>query len=168
MKKLIVLGLVIIAFSTHNTQVASTQTANSPAQPTTATNARTTMVEIIDGIGVPMDVLMYAQTEYVGHAVIKAEKIQRDGKQLYRLRVDRDQIPDDYDSFYLLYDMGWQLVGNEKASPPPQIKVEIGPPTQSDRPSQSGPGRIEIEIRGDNGDDNDNDDKPERSNRRRR
>lgn len=68
---------------------------------------------------------MYAQWEYQGYAITKASKSNRDGKQVYSLRVDKDDVATDYDSFYLLYDSNWKLIGKEKQAPPP-------PPPQSE------------------------------------
>lgn len=72
---------------------------------------------------------MYAQLQYEGSAVTKVEKINRDGKELYRLRVDKDDVADDYNSIYLIYDMKWLLVGEEKGKAPTVRKTEPAPTT---------------------------------------
>lgn len=117
MKKHIVLVLAILLLSMVGVPVANTQESGTQTPADQPSSRQVTAV--LDGIEVPMDVLMYAQTEYVGHAITKAEKISRDSKQLYRLRVDRDTSPDDHESFYLLYDEQWKLIGRESSAPPP-------------------------------------------------
>jgi hypothetical protein len=78
---------------------------------------------MIDNIEVPFDVIEYVQGKYLGYAVTRAEKITRDGKQVYRLLVDRDDITTDYTGFYLLYDASWKLIGEEKMTAPPKPAV---------------------------------------------
>lgn len=101
----LVFSLVNVGISQQvdNTQVAQTQTM----PPAT-----------IDDILVPYKVLEYAQMTYPGHAVTKVKKTIRDGQEVYRLRVDNDSIPDDYESIHLYYSMQWKLLAEEKNAGP--------------------------------------------------
>lgn len=84
---------------------------------------------VIDNVNVPLDVLVYAQTEYLGHAVTQVVEINRGNHKLYQLRVDRDDIPDDHESIHLIYDKDWHLLGDQKIAPPPRrIEVEVSAP----------------------------------------
>lgn len=96
------------------------------------------VVSAIDGIEVPEEILIQIQMDYPGHAATKASKINRNGQELYALRIDRDDNPSDYDSFYLLYNADWQSVGKEdqvapqpvfRPEPEPQQPAETGPQT---------------------------------------
>lgn len=86
-------------------------------------SAQTYLSTIIDNVPVPYDVLVDVQMKYQGHAVTKVRQITSpDGKQLYHLRVDNDDNLGDYDSSYLVYDMGWNLVDKKKMAAPPAIE----------------------------------------------
>lgn len=123
MRKLITTGLIIATLGVSGNAVANTP----PAKPTgfiTGSSAAAMPASIINNISVPYEVLMYAQLQYEGSAVTQVDKIKRDGKELYRLRVDKDDVADDYNSVYLIYDMRWMLVGEEKSKAPALKKTE--------------------------------------------
>ena len=137
MKKLIVLVLGTILVSLSGTAVANSA-PDAAAQTNTATTG-SLAAETINDISIPTEVLLYVQTNYQGYAVTQASKAARDGKPVYSLRVDPNDITTDYDGFYLLYDMNWKLLGEEKMTPPapkpepkPQITDEKKP--ASDKP----------------------------------
>lgn len=126
MKKLIALGLLLgTVFMTAPTQA----NAPDPTNVDTATPVKPP-ASMIDNTEVPYDVLEYAQMKYQGHAVTQVRKVYRGNEQVYRLRVDRDDIPDDYDSIILLYTLKWKLIGDEKLVAPP--KPRFIPPVQPD------------------------------------
>lgn len=112
MKKLIVTILSVAVLGITGTAVA--ESAPSP----TATGGSLT-TETVNDIAIPTDVLISVQTKYQGYAVTQASRTTRDGKPAYSLRVDPNDITTDYDGFYLLYDMSWKLLGEEKMAPPP-------------------------------------------------
>lgn len=114
MKKLIIAVLSITTLGLSGTAVANG--ANSGAQMNTGGSLAT---ETVNDIPIPTDVLIYAQTHYQGYAVTQASKATRNGQQVYRLRVDPNNVTTDYDGFYLLYDTNWKLLGEEKMTPPP-------------------------------------------------
>lgn len=117
MKKMIVSGLLVAVLTVGSFAIAEGQEVTRTEAP--PTNTKYVLTNTITGIDVPMEVLDYVQYQYIGHAVTKAEKIVRNGQDLYRLRVDRDDLANDYKSIILLYDMKWKLVGEEKLTPPP-------------------------------------------------
>jgi hypothetical protein len=123
MKKLLVIGIFSIIFGATNLVTALTPQANPETVPIQyATEMPPT---IIDDVAIPYDVLMYAQMKYQGYAVTQAGIVTINGTQTYRLRVDRDSNPSDFDSIYLLYDMNWQLLGDQKTvAPPPVVENE--------------------------------------------
>lgn len=82
---------------------------------------------VIDDIAVPFKVMVYVETKYPGHTVTKAQKIIYKSKPAYRLRVDRDSMPDDYDSIYLIYDSKWKLLDDSKMSAPTPVLLPIQP-----------------------------------------
>lgn len=113
MKKLIVTILAIATVGMTGTAVADS------APVTDQTNTASSLAtETINDIAIPTDVLIYVQTHYQGYAVTQASKTMRDGKQVYSLRVDPNDVTTDYDGFYLLYDSTWKLMGEEKMAPP--------------------------------------------------
>lgn len=126
MRKLITTGLIIATLGVSGNALANTP-PDKPTGSITGSSAATMPASIINDISVPYEVLMYAQLQYEGSAVTKADKINRDGKELYRLRVDKDDVADDYNSIYLIYDMKWLLVGEEKGKAPPVKKIELAP-----------------------------------------
>ena len=89
--------------------------------------------------------------KYEGHTVIKAEKTRRNGKEVYRLQVDRDSMDKDY-GFALLFDMQWKQVGAEKVQAPPPPKPPEPPTDQPVSNNVSEPS---------NGHEENNDEKPD-------
>lgn len=121
MKKLILACLISAVIGYGSSASANSQATSGQLPPTNPTTHR--LSSTIDDIDIPFDVLNYIQTEYMGHTVTKARRIARNGQQAYQLRVDRDDVANDSDSFYLIYDSNWKLIsGKEKvqSSPPPQ------------------------------------------------
>jgi hypothetical protein len=112
MKRIIATVLILAGVGLQN--IATAQTAPSGQLPPTnpATNR---LSSTVDGIDIPYDVLNYIQTEYVGQTVTQANRITRDGKPAYRLRVDHDDVASDYESFYLVYDASWKLISGKEA-----------------------------------------------------
>lgn len=150
MKLFLVSILTITLFGLGSIAKADNRVPSGQLPPTNPNTRR--LVSTIDGIDVPYDVLNYIQTEYMGHTVTQANKIERDGRQAYRLRVDRDDLANDYESFYLIYDSSWKLIsGKEKIQPPP--------PPPAPKP---------VENTQRSGDRDDDDDKEERRRRRGR
>jgi hypothetical protein len=88
----------------------------------------------IDGIEIPQELLEYIQYYFEGHAVTKAEKIRRGGQELYRLRVDRDDVLNDYSSFLLVFDLEWKFLQFEKQAPPPAPKPK--PAQEKEKPKE--------------------------------
>lgn len=130
MKKYFVGSLVAAVLTISSFSVVGGQEPSiTPPEKVNATPGMLT--NMIDDVNVPWEILEYVQMKYEGHAVTKAEKINRFGKELYRLRVDRDSEMTDYDSMALLFDMQWKLIGEEKyATPPPAPKIEQKPATR--------------------------------------
>lgn len=95
---------------------------------------------MIDGIEVPFEVLDYAQMKYQGYAVTQVRKVYRGNEQVYRLRVDRDDIPDDYDSIILLYSLKWKLIGDEKMVAPAATRpvAQPSPDEEKTKPKRQG------------------------------
>ena len=148
MKKIVFGSLVTVVVVVSSLSVVRGE--RDPVTPPTA--VRTTpgmLTNMIDGIDVPWEILEYIQMKYEGYAVTKADKIKRGNSELYRLRVDRDDQPGDYDSLAVLFDMQWKLVGEEKyASPPPKPAAAPAPkpqdkqeekPQSNDKPAEEKP-----------------------------
>ena len=131
MKKFAILAFVLLGTTFGGIQIANGQQADlqsTEVQPEFRTGNLSSM---IDDIEVPYDVLEYVQLTYDGHAVTKAERVVRNGEQLYKLRVDRDDQLTDYNSIALLFTMDWKLIGTERAAtppPPPIAKPEVPKP----------------------------------------
>lgn len=96
-----------------------------------------TLTNMIGEVDVPWEILEYIQMKYEGHAVTKADKITRGTSELYRLRVDRDDVATDYESIAVLFDMKWRLIGEEKYAtpppPPPVVKTQERPKVESEK-----------------------------------
>jgi hypothetical protein len=122
MKKLLVIGFFSTIFGATNLVTAQTPQANPETVPIQYVTEMPPT--IIDDVAIPYDVLMYAQMKYQGYAVTQAGIVIINGTQTYRLRVDRDSNPSDFDSIYLLYDMKWQLLGDQKTIAPPVVENE--------------------------------------------
>jgi hypothetical protein len=143
-KLLIILGAVGI-FSFNSMGTASSQEAENATVPSTGEAMFEMPPSMIDDIEVPNDVLMYVQMEYQGHAVTKASKISRNGGEVYRLLVDSDDKLYNNEFIYLLYDLNWQLIGEEKNQPAPvEVKpaaVEEDKKVEEPKPEQAEEGR---------------------------
>ena len=133
MKKLIVFGGVLLVVSLSQTVTVESQENDAP--PVQAP-VRELPSSVINNIKVPYEVLMNAQLEYQGYAVTKAAKVTHKGRSAYRLTVDRDDQPYNNQVIYLLYDMNWQLLGEEKGLPRQQ---ETKPPEAPPQPPAETP-----------------------------
>ncbi len=108
---------------------------------------------MIDEVDVPWEILEYIQMKYEGHAVTKADRVTRGTSELYRLRVDRDDIATDYESIAVLFDMKWRLIGEEKYAtpppPPPQpsiVKPQEKPKEVEDKKKPEKPAEAPVET----------------------
>jgi hypothetical protein len=139
MRKLIAAGLAVTFALASNTVLVNGQAAvqQNPDQQFRQTRLTST----IDDIEIPQGLLEYIQFYFEGHAVTKAEKINRGGNQLYRLRVDRDDVPNDYSSFLLVFDMEWKFLNFEKQAPPPAPKPPKNPVKDDKKPAQDNRGQ---------------------------
>ncbi|MBW3568890.1 hypothetical protein KY385_02050 [Candidatus Parcubacteria bacterium] len=90
---------------------------------------------VIDNVPVPYDVLIYAQMKYQGHAVTEVKQISLSDRQVYQLRVDDDDVLNDYTGIHLIYDTGWNLLDQKKLTPPPPVVV----PEQEDEEDEPKP-----------------------------
>lgn len=129
MKKIAILILVVSGFVFGSMRLVSGQQANLESPPITPEFTMSGVTSVIDGIEIPQEVLEYVQLTYDGHAVTKAEKTVREGLDVYRLRVDRDDIQNDYTSFSLIFSRDWKLLGKEKA----EVPVPKPQPTPKER-----------------------------------
>jgi hypothetical protein len=127
MKLAILAGLTIGLLSLSGVALADKHAANGQLPPTNPSTRR--LSSTIDDIDVPFDVLNYIQTEYIGHTVTQARRITRNGQQAYQLRVDRDDVANDNDSFYLIYDSNWKLISGKE-------KVQSSPPAAAPQPQK--------------------------------
>lgn len=143
MKKFAILVLVISGFTFGSMRLVNGQQASLESPQVTPEFKMSGITNVIDGIEIPQEVLEYVQLTYDGHAVTKAEKTVRDGQEVYRLRVDRDDVINDHSSFSLLFSKDWKLLGRERAEvpkPQPQpAQVERQPkpePEEKEKPEQ--------------------------------
>lgn len=127
MKRLLAASIIATASMVAVIAIPSNVAAQQP-QPDTQFKM-SQMTSTLDGIDIPHAVLDYVQLTYEGHAVTKAERTIMNGREAYRLRVDRDDLANDYKSFTLLFDGKWQLFGKEElvAPPPPKPKPQPKP-----------------------------------------
>jgi hypothetical protein len=56
--------------------------------------------------------------KYQGYAVTHVDSVTHGSEQVHRLRVDRDDIPTDYESYFLIYDKNWNLLNDLKMAEP--------------------------------------------------
>lgn len=162
MKLAILAGLTIGLLSLSGVALADKHAANGQLPPTNPSTRR--LSSTIDDIDIPFDVLNYIQTEYMGHTVTQARRITRNGQQAYQLRVDRDDVANDNDSFYLIYDSNWKLIsGKEKVQSSP-------PPPQQPKPKEQrqGSDRHERSDRESSDDDDHNEEQVQEEPRNRR
>lgn len=129
--------LVATGFAIAICSLTAGQTAGAAPESTQDPKREYKLTSVVDGVKVPLNVLVYAQTEYQGHAVTKVRKISRGGDQAYQLRVDRDSLANDYDSFHLIYDKDWKLVDDKEILPPPKPKVEREEPEPVAKPAEN-------------------------------
>lgn len=120
---LLTVGTLFFAASAQATAPQTQEEFNATANPPAS---------MIDGIEVPYNVLEYAQMKYQGHAVTQVQRVYRGSEQVYRLRVDRDDIPDDFNSIMLFYNLKWKLIGDEKMIAP-QVPRYVAPKPQEDQ-----------------------------------
>jgi hypothetical protein len=144
--------------------LGSTAGADAPSNNTNPSDASANpqLVSIIGDIAVPFDIETDIQLQYQGYAVTQAAKVTRNHEQLYRLRVAPNDMPNNYDGFYLFYTMDWKPAGEEKLTPPPAPKAKpAAPEPRSPEPEQ--PPRHDENKPPENQDDKPrgNDDKPQ-------
>jgi len=109
---------IIVFMAAHHTLNTEAQSQIPPSPP------ETRLTSLIDDIGVPLDILTAVQVEFQGHAVTKAQQITVNGQPAYQLRVDADDIPDDYDSILLIFDANWKFIEEKKTQPPQPVVIE--------------------------------------------
>lgn len=131
MKKFVIVSVVAAVFIMGSvSMVGGQEPAIVPPEKVNATPGMLT--NMIDDVNVPWEILEYVQMKYEGHAVTKAEKINHFGKEVYKLRVDRDSEATDFVSIALLFDMQWKLVGEEKyVAPPPKLQPKVEAPDET-------------------------------------
>lgn len=146
MKKIAILVLVVSGFTFGSMRLVSGQQASLESPAITPEFTMSGVTSVIDGIEIPQEVLEYVQLTYDGHAVTKAEKTARDGQDVYRLRVDRDDVLNDYSSFSLIFSKEWKLLGREKAEvpkpkpqPAPVERLTKPDPDEKEKPEQNPP-----------------------------
>ncbi|MDQ3064882.1 MAG: hypothetical protein M3Q36_01275 [bacterium] len=117
MKKLIIIATIVGVFSFSNLA-----TANSP-DPTSSPPSQThwSSFSELNDIKIPDEILMDIQMEFQGFAVTKAAKVNRNDRELYQLRVDKSDIPINYDGFYLYFDRDWKFVEREDIQAPAPV-----------------------------------------------
>jgi len=98
--------------------------ALAPAHPV---NSQSSLTSTIDGVAVPEDTLTAIQMDYPGQAVTAASTGYVGGQPVYRLVVDRDDIPNNGPTLVLTFDMQWQLLSSAQAAPPPVVPVSPAP-----------------------------------------
>lgn len=149
MKKLWIVAAVIslVGFGTlaAGNQPTAAQVGQAPVS--------TDLTELINNIPVPYQVLLDAQMEHPGFAVMNAEKISRNGSERYRLHIQGSDQSISRTNLYLMYDMEWRLTGEETfvASPPVFHEPEPTEP-QPEQPQGEDPGH-EGENEGDEEED---------------
>jgi hypothetical protein len=135
MKKQVLSFLTVSVLAFGSTALVTAQSStgqtNQESQPVSSVT-RDMLVSVIDGIEVPFEVVEYAQVEYQGHAIIKAEKTRRGGQEVYQLTVSRDTAVNPGD-IYLIYDMNWELIDDAKVPEPPKPEPKPEPePEEND------------------------------------
>lgn len=111
MKKSIVLLGILIG-------LLITQPAHASAPEVSESVKHSMPASLIDNVEVPYEVLEYAQMKYQGFAVTQVVKNYRNNESVYVLRVDNDDIPNDFHSINLIYSANWKLLGEEKMTAP--------------------------------------------------
>ncbi|MDQ3123496.1 MAG: hypothetical protein M3Q14_02345 [bacterium] len=139
MKKLLILTLILATLSFGNAAVANTPDASE--SPTSKT--QWSSYSMLNDIQIPDEILMDIQMEYQGFAVTKATKVNHNGADLYQLKVDRSDIPVDYDGFYLYFDKDWKMVEKEDIDAPAPVfrpaVEESKPQPEPEQEDTSGP-----------------------------
>jgi hypothetical protein len=141
MKKLIVISAValtgISAMGAH-AYAQQSQAGSAPVVEKT-TNERLAG-ETIDNIIVPFDVLTAIQMYFEGYAVTHVDQVQRNGQPAYRLQVDRDDVNNNADSFYLVFDSKWDYLGREAyVAPKPPAPAPVEKPKDDDKREEEKP-----------------------------
>lgn len=117
MKKLLLTVFVPIVAGVYSTAAAVSKPASLPVSDTP--------LSVIDGIDVPLRVLMEVNTGYQGFAVTKVSRQFRDGKKVYVLQASLNTDTNLYESKFLLYDENWIFV--KEVSPPPRQIINPKP-----------------------------------------
>lgn len=144
MKKLIVISVVaftgVSAMGAH-AYAQQSQAGSAPVVEKT-TNERLAG-ETIDNIIVPFDVLTAIQMYFEGYAVTHVTRIERNGQPAYRLQVDRDDMNNNADSFYLVFDAKWDYIGREAYVAPKPPTPPAPQPKPDDRKEEEKPEKPE-------------------------
>lgn len=147
MKHLLITAITLPAFVFGGMHMAGAQTANTNVAPPPATEiGKSKQTATVDDINIPYEIIFYIEEKYPGHAVTQAAKVTHDGKEAFRLRIDRDDVSSDYEGYYLLFSTKWALVSEQKITEPPTPKeapkseVRTSPsPKPQPKPEQPAP-----------------------------
>jgi hypothetical protein len=122
-----------------------------------------TLTEKINDIDVPYSVLLDAQMDYQGYAVMTVHRYRRGGQDVYRLHI-KSGNDGTRENIYLLYDMDWKFIGDEKTLAPLQVKqpepeepteqVEVSEPEEEDD-------QLEVEESGDTEEEHGGEEEPD-------
>lgn len=162
MKKLIVLSALAIAISS----LSNIATAQAPQDTNTVntTSARSGLVEIIDGIAVPHEILMQVQLDHQGKSIISVRETGAGSMKAYLAVVDDDDVRD-ANVIHIYFDQEWNKLEElnitappapepattEEAQPTEQTEPQPAPESaQTPSPSQTKPEQKPIKPSSDN------------------
>jgi hypothetical protein len=109
MKRVIFLSIFVLSLS-FLTNADAEDTTQEPPKGQASVNAASSFITEIDGVAVPLEVLTYVNTEYLGHVVSKVDKLDKGGGLVfYRLLIEQDSLDNDRTNLYLIYNDKWVL-----------------------------------------------------------
>jgi hypothetical protein len=134
LKLLLILALSFILVSGLHKHSAAEPTV--PVDQIAVSDSLGSMTSNVDGIEIPMKILMQIQLKYQGYAVTKAKEASYNGKPAYQLLVANNDQANDYNGFYLLYDKNWQFLNEQKLTAPPAPKPAPQTPPETPKPDE--------------------------------
>lgn len=123
MKRLLITTLTLSAFLFGGMHIAGAQTSTANVAPPPETEiGKSNQTATVDDINIPYEIIFFIEEKYPGHAVTQASKVSHEGKEAFRLRIDRDDVSSDYEGFYLLFNAKWSFISDQKITEPPKPK----------------------------------------------
>ncbi|MDQ3093885.1 MAG: hypothetical protein M3Q70_01780 [bacterium] len=128
MKKLIMSMVLVTIVITSSSAFAVTGEDVGQAEP-----PKWSSYSALNDILIPDEILFAIQVEYTGFSATRAEKLNRNGVEGYKLFIDKSDVSVGREGFYLFFDNNWKFIDRgELPALAPVFQPESKPTTESE------------------------------------